>query len=89
MLRQKARPYLFSNTLAPPVAAASLEAFDLLQESTALRDTLEHNTKYFRHAMTEVGSTSNLFDQHPSSSSSYLTTIPSYGKASQALQQLD
>ena len=54
MLRQKARPYLFSNTLAPPVAAASIEAFNMLEESSGLRDTLEDNTKYFRAAMTEA-----------------------------------
>ena len=54
MLRQKARPYLFSNTLAPPVAAASIEAFNMLEESSQLRDRLEENTLYFRAAMTEV-----------------------------------
>lgn len=54
VLRQRARPYLFSNTLAPPVAAASIEAFDMLEGSPALRDTLEANTKYFRKALTEV-----------------------------------
>ena len=54
MLRQRARPYLFSNTLAPPVAAASLQAFDLLQESTHLHDALERNTCRFRAAMTQA-----------------------------------
>ncbi len=54
MLRQRARPYLFSNALAPPVAAASLQAFDLLQESTSLRDALERNTRHFRAAMTQA-----------------------------------
>lgn len=59
MLRQRARPYLFSNTLAPAVAAASIEAFDLLQESTQLRNQLEENTRYFRKSMTEVTVTSS------------------------------
>ncbi len=55
MLRQRSRPYLFSNTLAPVIAGASLEALRLLKESTSLRDTLEQNTRYFRQAMTEAG----------------------------------
>jgi len=54
-LRQRSRPYLFSNTLAPVIAGASLEALKLLKESTALRDTLEENTRFFRGAMTEAG----------------------------------
>lgn len=55
ILRQRARPYLFSNTLAPPVAAASVAAFDMVQESTDLRDRLMDNTHYFRSAMVQVG----------------------------------
>lgn len=55
MLRQKARPYLFSNTLAPAVAGASLEAFRLLNSSTELRDRLETNTTYFRRQMKHAG----------------------------------
>ena len=54
-LRQRSRPYLFSNTVAPTVAAASLRAIELLQESTELRDRLEANTRWFRAAMTERG----------------------------------
>lgn len=50
LLRQRARPYLFSNTLAPAVAGASLAVFDILTKSTALRDKLEANTQYFRRA---------------------------------------
>jgi len=53
--RQRARPYLFSNTLAPAVAGASAEVIDLLSETTELRDKLEANTKYFRDKMTEAG----------------------------------
>ncbi|MET4140437.1 glycine C-acetyltransferase [Pedobacter sp. UYP1] len=55
MLRQRSRPYLFSNTLAPAIAGASVAVLDLLNESTALRDKLEHNTLYFRQKMTEAG----------------------------------
>jgi glycine C-acetyltransferase len=55
MYRQRSRPYLFSNTLAPAVVGASIAVFDLLSETTELRDKLENNTKYFREKMTEAG----------------------------------
>ncbi len=55
LYRQRARPYLFSNTLAPVVVGASIAVFDLLSETTELRDKLEENTKYFREKMTEAG----------------------------------
>ena len=55
MLRQRSRPYLFSNTLAPSIVGASIAVFDLLTETTALRDKLESNTKYFRTKITEAG----------------------------------
>ncbi|RNI38931.1 glycine C-acetyltransferase [Hanamia caeni] len=55
MLRQRSRPYLFSNTLAPNIVGASIAVFDLLNETTDLRDKLEGNTKYFRKKMTEAG----------------------------------
>ena len=55
LLRQRSRPYLFSNTLAPVIAGATLKALDLLMQSTALRDQLEANTKFFRQAMTVAG----------------------------------
>ncbi|MEY4484086.1 MAG: hypothetical protein RL693_1538 [Verrucomicrobiota bacterium] len=55
LLRQRSRPYLFSNTLAPVIAGASIAALELLKDSTRLRDTLEANTRYFRAAMTEAG----------------------------------
>lgn len=55
LLRQRSRPYLFSNTLAPSIVGASIEVFDMLSETTMLRDKLEQNTKYFRSAMTKVG----------------------------------
>jgi glycine C-acetyltransferase len=57
LLRQRSRPYLFSNTVAPPIVAASLRALELLTSSTELRDKLEDNTKYFRAALTERGLT--------------------------------
>ena len=52
LLRQRSRPYLFSNTLAPAVAAGSLKAIELVQSSTDLRDKLEQNTTFFREEMT-------------------------------------
>lgn len=55
LYRQRSRPYLFSNTLAPVVVGASIAVFDLLTETTELRDKLEDNTKYFREKMTEAG----------------------------------
>lgn len=55
LLRQRSRPYLFSNTLAPSIAGASLRVLELLTESTALRDKLEANTKFFRAEMTRCG----------------------------------
>lgn len=55
LYRQRSRPYLFSNTLAPAVVGASIAVFDLLSETTELRDKLENNTKYFREKMTEAG----------------------------------
>jgi glycine C-acetyltransferase len=60
MLRQRSRPYLFSNTLAPSIVGASIAVLDMLSETTALRDKLENNTKYFRSKMTEAG-----FDMKP------------------------
>ncbi|MGB7343224.1 MAG: glycine C-acetyltransferase [Pirellulaceae bacterium] len=64
LLRQRSRPYLFSNSVAPPIVAASIRAIELLTESTQLRDRLESNTRYFREELSKVG-----FDilpgQHP------------------------
>jgi glycine C-acetyltransferase len=57
LLRQRSRPYLFSNSLPPPIVAASLKSIELLQRSTELRDKLEQNTKYFRAAMADAGFT--------------------------------
>lgn len=54
-LRQKSRPYLFSNTLAPSVTGATLAMFEILMETTELRDKLENNQRYFRKAMTDAG----------------------------------
>ena len=55
LLRQRSRPYLFSNTLAPMIAGATLKVLELLSQSTALRDTLEANTKFYRENMTKLG----------------------------------
>jgi glycine C-acetyltransferase len=55
ILRQRSRPYLFSNTLAPSIVGASIEVFNMLSETTALRDKLEQNTRYFRDKMTAAG----------------------------------
>jgi glycine C-acetyltransferase len=55
MLRQRSRPYLFSNTLSPSIVGASIAVFDMLTETTELRDKLERNTKYFREKITAAG----------------------------------
>ena len=55
MLRQRSRPYLFSNTLAPSIVGASIAALDMINETTELRDRLEDNTRYFREKMTAAG----------------------------------
>jgi len=55
LLRQRSRPYLFSNSLAPPIAAASLKVLEMLSKSTALRDKLEANTRFFRDGMAQLG----------------------------------
>ena len=55
LLRQRSRPYLFSNTLAPPIAATSVKTLELLSESQALRKQLQDNTKYFRAALSDAG----------------------------------
>ncbi len=55
LLRQRSRPYLFSNTLAPSICGATIAVFNLLSETTELRDKLESNTKYFRESMTKAG----------------------------------
>jgi glycine C-acetyltransferase len=55
ILRQRSRPYLFSNTLAPSITGASIAVLDMLSETTTLRDKLESNTRYFREKMTEAG----------------------------------
>jgi len=57
LLRQRSRPYLFSNTIAPTIAAASLKCLELLSRSTALRDKLEDNTRFFREGLSKAGLT--------------------------------
>jgi len=64
MLRQRSRPYLFSNTMAPAIVAAGIKVFEILSKSTALRDKLEENTLYFREKMKDAGF--NIKDgEHP------------------------
>ena len=55
LLRQRSRPYLFSNSLAPPIVAATLRVLEMLVQSTQLRDQLEANTRYFRQQIQEIG----------------------------------
>jgi glycine C-acetyltransferase len=57
LLRQRSRPYLFSNTIAPSIAAASIKCLEMLSASPALRDKLEANTKFFREGLTKAGLT--------------------------------
>ena len=64
LLRQRSRPYLFSNTLPPPLVAASIKVFDLIADNTALRDRLAENTAYFREKITALGFTVSG-DTHP------------------------
>jgi glycine C-acetyltransferase len=64
LLRQRSRPYLFSNTLSPSIVGASIAVIDMLSETTTLRDKLESNTKYFRLKMTEAGFEIKL-GEHP------------------------
>lgn len=55
LLRQRSRPYLFSNTLAPAICAASIKVLDMLNASTALRDKVHENTRYFRKELGKLG----------------------------------
>ena len=55
ILRQRSRPYLFSNSLAPSIVGASLKVFDMIESDTSLRDKLEENTNYFRSEMEKAG----------------------------------
>lgn len=64
LLRQRSRPYLFSNTLAPAIAGASLKVLEMLMESTKYRDKLEENTKYFRQEIKKIG-LSIIDSEHP------------------------
>jgi glycine C-acetyltransferase len=55
LLRQRSRPYLFSNTIAPPIVGASIKVFEMLESSTELADRVKDNTTYFRNAMSQTG----------------------------------
>jgi len=65
ILRQRSRPYLFSNTVAPAIVSASLKALELLEKSTQLREKLEENTRYFRGRMKEIGFDMPEGEGHP------------------------
>ncbi|MEZ5013016.1 MAG: glycine C-acetyltransferase [Chitinophagales bacterium] len=86
LLRQRSRPYLFSNTLAPSITGASMAVLDLLSETTELRDKLETNTKYFREKMTAAG-----FDikpgEHPIVPIMLYDAVLSQNMAAQLLQE--
>ena len=64
LLRQRSRPYLFSNTLAPAIAGASIKVLEMLMDSTKYRDKLEENTKYFRQEIKKIGLTI-IEGEHP------------------------
>lgn len=64
LLRQRSRPYLFSNSVAPPIVGASIKAIDILSESTELRDKLATNTKFFREGLSKIG-LNILEGEHP------------------------
>ena len=65
LLRQRSRPYLFSNTIAPPLVYASIRALEMLDESDALRERLAENTRHFRGRMTEAGFDIKSRGEHP------------------------
>eukprot|EP00657_Telonema_sp_P-1_P012562 TRINITY_DN9197_c0_g1_i1.p1 TRINITY_DN9197_c0_g1~~TRINITY_DN9197_c0_g1_i1.p1 ORF type:complete len:163 (-),score=34.12 TRINITY_DN9197_c0_g1_i1:241-729(-) len=65
LLRQKSRPYLFSNSVAPPVVGASLKVFEMISDSTSLRDQLHLNTLQFREGMSKAGFTITGAPDHP------------------------
>ena len=65
MLRQKSRPYLFSNTVAPAVVGASIKCFDMISNNTSLRDKLDANTQRFRNGMSKLGFNLGGSKDHP------------------------
>ena len=85
-LRQRSRPYLFSNSVAPPIVGASIKAIDLLTESTELRDKLQENTKYFRENLSKIG-LEILPGEHPIVPVMFGEAIPAVKMAESLLQK--
>ena len=86
LLRQRSRPYLFSNSVAPPIVGASIKAIDLLTESTELRDKLQENTKYFRENLSKIG-LEILPGEHPIVPVMFGEAIPAVKMAESLLQK--
>lgn len=86
LLRQRSRPYLFSNSVAPPIVGASIKAIDLLTESTHLRDKLQENTKYFRSELSKIG-LEILPGEHPIVPVMFGEAIPAVKMAESLLQK--
>lgn len=86
LLRQRSRPYLFSNSVAPSIVGASIKAIDLLTESTALRDRLQENARYFRDGLSEIG-LEILPGEHPIVPVMFGEAIPAVKMAESLLQK--
>ncbi len=86
MLRQRSRPYLFSNSVAPPIVGASIKAIEMLSESTELRDRLHENTKYFRAELSKVG-LEILAGEHPIVPVMFGDAMPAVKMAESLLQK--
>jgi glycine C-acetyltransferase len=86
LLRQRSRPYLFSNSVAPPIVGASIKALELLTESTALRDKLQENTRFFREELSKIG-LEILPGEHPIVPVMFGDAIPAVKMAESLLQK--
>ena len=86
LLRQRSRPYLFSNSVAPPIVGASIKAIDLLTESTELRDKLQENTRFFREELSKIG-LEILPGEHPIVPVMFGEAIPAVKMAESLLQK--
>jgi glycine C-acetyltransferase len=86
MLRQRSRPYLFSNSVAPAIVAASIAAIDLVRSSTELRDRLFENTRYFRNAIQQIG-LEVLHGEHPIVPIMFGDAVPAVKMAEKLLEK--
>ena len=86
LLRQRSRPYLFSNSVAPPIVGTSIKAIEMLSESTTLRDKLQENTKYFRENLSKIG-LEILPGEHPIVPVMFGEAIPAVKMAESLLQK--